>query len=178
MVFARPAAGDAPRVEGLDVRRAVAADGPGYERWIGTDSARTFADRLSAKTRCYLVMADERIVHASWVTTAAAWTRELRAYLRPPPGDAYVYESVTRADARGMGAYPIALRYVCADLARDGIGDVWVAVEEDNPASTRAVTKAGFEPRFRISYRRRWGTLKVRVDNGVTPGHRWVAKEP
>ena len=50
---------------------------------------------------CFVVEDGDRFLHSSWVTTTGAWTREIRAYLCPPQGDAYVYESFTRADARG-----------------------------------------------------------------------------
>ena len=72
----------------LVLRWAAGDDGPSYARDIGTDSAGTFRARLTGTTRCFLAVRGELIVHASWVTTAAAWTRELRHYFVPPNGDA------------------------------------------------------------------------------------------
>lgn len=156
----------AEKTEGgpLVLRRATADDADAYARFIGTDSASTFARRLSDDTWCYLVSEGYRVLHATWCTTAAAWTRELGAYLAPPRGDAYVYESFTRADARGKGVYPFALRGIAGDLYVHGKKCVWVAVEERNEPSLRAVTKAGFRQASAIRFGRRWGRVWVQPD--------------
>ncbi len=147
--------------EGLAFRELDTSDGPRYAADIGTDSATTFRARLSEETRCFAVLSEGRIVHATWMTTFAAWTREVAGYLRPPPQDAYVYESFTRAEVRGRGVYPFALKAIAARLAGDGIKTVWVAAEASNAASLRAVSKAGFERRFSITYKRSLGRLEV-----------------
>lgn len=169
--FLRPTAGDwmpsgSEKTPDLSVVRADEAHAATYERDIGTDSAVTFSARLDKATRCYLVMDGERALHATWVTTGLSWVRELRRYFSPPDGSAYVYESFTRADARGRGIYPFALRGICEDLNTGGVEKVWVAVEDDNPASLKSVSKAGFEEAFVISYRRRWGAIAVSEPRG------------
>ena len=151
---------DAIEVEGLRFFPAAREDGDRYARDVGTDSPATFAARLSDTTMCFMVEADG-LVHASWVTLSCAWTRELQAYLSPPAGDAYVYESFTHADARGRGIYPFALRNISTWLAARGVSRVWVAVEADNRPSLRAVTKAGFSEAFSISFSRRWGKVTI-----------------
>jgi hypothetical protein len=162
IVFCRAAGGSAEERPRLELRRATASDGHRYERDVGTDSAATFAARLDDATVCYLALKGDRILHSSWVTRTHAWTRELGTYLQPPPGDAYVFESFSPPAARGMGMYTFALRGICADLAaQGGVDRVWVAVENDNLPSLRAVTKAGFEAVATISYRRRLGRLTV-----------------
>lgn len=181
VVLRRPSDGPRPpAAEGLEFREATAADADHYARDIGTDSARTFAARLSEATRCFVVGDGDLLVHATWMTTRGAWTRELGAYLRPPPREAYVYESFTRAEARGRGVYPFALGEIGAWLAGRDIGRVWVAVEADNPPSLRAVSKAGFEEAFRISYRRRLGRLEIGPLRGPDPdaGSGWVGEAP
>ncbi|HEX2195362.1 MAG TPA: GNAT family N-acetyltransferase [Actinomycetota bacterium] len=167
VVLARAAAAETPPFRhdpGLTVRRATAADGDLYARVIGTDSAATFRRRLDASTHCFLVHLGADLLHASWVTTSAAWTREVRAYIVPPRGDAYVYESFTHPDARGRGVYPFALAGVCEWAAGAGIATVWVAVEEDNAPSFKAIRKAGFEPSFSLRYARRVGRLTLEID--------------
>ena len=165
---------------GLEFREATAADAARYARDIGTDSASSFAARLSDRTRCFLVDDGERLLHASWATTAGAWTRELRTYLVPPEGDAYIYESFTRADARGRGLYPFALRNIVGWAERSGIARLWVGVEEHNPASIRSVTKAGFEEAFRLPFARRWGRLSLGDASGphaaLVPG--FLSRKP
>ena len=158
-----------PRIERDDLvfRSASSDDAQDYADEIGTDSRDTFVARLSDRTQCYLALGGERIVGSSWVTTDGAWTRELRAFVRPPGGAAYVYESFTVPDARGKGIYPFALTNICADLARAEISHLWVAVEGDNQPSLRAVMKAGFEERLRVSYRRRfWKLTFAPIESG------------
>jgi ribosomal protein S18 acetylase RimI-like enzyme len=166
IMFTRAAGGPGEVSEAFTFREAHSGDGDAYALWIATDSAETFRARLSDRTRCFVVTREDKLVHASWVTSAAAWTRELRAYLVPPEGGAYIYESFTRADVRGMGIYPFALRNICSRLGQDGFEHVWVAVEEDNPASVKAVTKAGFEEAFTLPLRRRFGRLTVGSPSG------------
>jgi GNAT superfamily N-acetyltransferase len=143
------------------VREASPEDADAFARDIGTESPATFRARLSHTTRCWLVVEGARLLHASWVTLEGAWTRELRRWIAPPSGDAYIYESFTRADARGRGAYPRVLAGIAAWAARSGLRRLWVAVEADNHASLRAVGKAGFSPAFTIDFHRRWGRVVV-----------------
>ena len=155
-----------PKSEGLSLQRAESSDAASYARDIGTDSAATFASRLTDGTRCYLVFENAKILHATWVTTSASWVREIGRYFRPPPGEAYVYESFTREDARGKGVYPFALHGISADLALEGVRRVWVAVEDHNAPSLRAVAKGGFEEAFDLSLKRRWGRLTLSEPTG------------
>ncbi|MGH2818178.1 MAG: hypothetical protein ACRDJS_06920 [Actinomycetota bacterium] len=157
----RKTGGEAPDHHSLAFEEASADDAGRYARDVGTDSAATFRKRLSEHTSCFLVSSDDLIVHATWVTTGGAWTRELRTYVVPPAGDAYVYESFTRTEARGKGAYPFALLHIASLLAGRGVNRVWVGVETHNEPSLRAVSKAGFEEAFRIRYRRRIGVLTL-----------------
>ncbi|MEA2498165.1 MAG: hypothetical protein QOH26_570 [Actinomycetota bacterium] len=153
-------------IEGLTHRWAHPEDADRYARDIGTDSPSTFRSRLTRGTRCFLVESEGRFVHASWVTTEGSWAREIRAYLVPPPNDAYIYESFTRADARGRGIYPYALANILKSLHEEGIERAWIAVEEDNAASRRSIDKAGFTFAFAITYRRRWGRLRLEPPTG------------
>ena len=156
--------------EGFLFRSATSDDGDLYARDVGTDSRRSFRARLSPTTSCFVVESKGRLLHATWVTTSGAWTRELQSYIRPPHGDAYVFESFTRPDARGKGVYPFALRKIASHAAGRGLGNLWVAVEAGNPSSLRAVSKAGFRPVFRLEYRRRWGRLTVQIPAPGEPG--------
>jgi RimJ/RimL family protein N-acetyltransferase len=159
IVFVRAAGPLAHTVEGLTFRPASPDDGTAYARDIGTDSAGTFRARLSEDVHCFVVEAEGRLLHSSWLTTSAAWTRELHAYLSPPVGDAYIYESFTRADARGRGIYPLALAGVTTWCSNRGLDRVWVAAESGNEPSRRAISKAGFEAAFVLPYRRRLGRI-------------------
>ena len=161
IVLARAAGGPRPPEDDLRFLDATASDGARYARDIGTDSASTFAARLTDNTHCFLVCSGEKVLHATWVTKRAAWTRELRGYFVVPRGDCYVYESFTRGDARGKGVYPFALRSICAWASTEDLRRVWVGVEASNGPSLRAVGKAGFEPELSITFRRNVGRLEV-----------------
>jgi ribosomal protein S18 acetylase RimI-like enzyme len=179
-ILARPCREERSEQGPLVVRRATPDDAAAYARHIGTDSASTFTDRLSSTTGCYLVFEGYLIVHATWCTTSAAWTREIAAYLEPPPSDAYIYESFTRAEVRGRGVYPLAIRAISTDLHREGRDRMWVGVEADNAPSVRALTKGGFEERFDLVITRRFGRVSVRYGTEVDPRESLhiVAKPP
>ena len=170
VILVRECAEEALGESTLVVRSATAADADAYARMIGTDAAATFGRRLSNDTRCYLVVEGSLLVHATWCTQGAAWTREIHAYLAPPPGDAYVYESFTRPEARGRGVYPLALRAIASDLYLQRVGRVWVGVEAGNHASLRAVTKAGFIQAASIRFGRRWGRVWIEPEGLEGPG--------
>lgn len=162
----RTAESSAPDPGGLATRRATAADADRYARDVGTDSAHTFRGRLGPRSHCYLVLDEERILHASWVTTAGAWVGEIRRYFIAPAASAYVYESFTHPDARGRGIYPATLWHIASDAAGDGRGELWIGVGEDNRSSVRAIAKAGFIPAFDVSFSRRWGRVHVEDVSG------------
>lgn len=176
IVFSAEAGGTTAPSDGLRLVVATPDDAADFARDIGTDSASTFAARLSPTSHCYLVREGSKILHSSWVTLFAAWTRELRGYVMPPAGDAYVYESFTRPDARGRGVYPFALSGLRAELATGGVARVWVAAEADNAPSIRAIGKAGFEERYRLSYRRRFGTLQLTDEGAEAHGALVIAR--
>jgi hypothetical protein len=77
-----------------------------------------------------------------------------------------VYESFTRPEARGLGVYPFALLGITDRIASERLDTVWVAAEEDNPASLKAISKAGFTEAFRVSFRRRFGRLEIDEPTG------------
>jgi hypothetical protein len=155
--------------EPLALERATPDDGRDYERFIGTDSATSFAKRLTDRTSCWFVRGRGMVLHATWTTTGEAWTNEIKRYFAPPPGAAYVYESFTRAEARGLGVYPFALVEIGRRLAEEGTATMYVGVEASNSASVRAITKAGFEPVFTLRYEARYGKLSLADASGVEP---------
>ena len=166
LFLVRDAGGTAEARDDLSFREVSAGDARRYARDIGTDSAGTFRRRLTPWTKCYVVEDGSRFLHASWVTTARAWTSEIRAFISPPVGDAYVYESFTRPETRGRGIYPFALISTCAALAEQRVARVWVGVEADNAPSIRAITKGGFENAFELRFQRAWGRAHVDEPTG------------
>ncbi len=150
-------------VEGVTFRAAAGGDAPRYARDVGTDSVTTFARRLDATNRCFIVDMDDRIVHSSWFTASTSWVGEIAAYFIVPPRHGYVYESFTHPRARGRGLYPFALARICQLVADEGCPRVWVAIEDENLSSRRAVEKAGFEAIYTIVFERRLGSVRHNV---------------
>ena len=166
MLLVRDAGGAVPVRDGLSFRELSAADARRYAGEIGTDSPSTFLRRLSAWTHCFVVDDGSTLLHASWVTTARAWTSEIRGYISPPVGDAYVYESFTRSETRGRGIYPFALSGICAVMGQQRVARVWVGVESDNTPSLKAITKAGFQEAFEVSFHRSFGRVRLQEPTG------------
>ncbi|MGH2754007.1 MAG: GNAT family N-acetyltransferase [Actinomycetota bacterium] len=152
--------------DGMLLREAAPDDGPRYSRDIGTDTDKSFRGRLAPDVMCFVVEGEGRFLHASWVTTTGAWTREIGAFLAPPVGDAYVYESFTRADARGRGIYPFALAGIVTTMAQRGTQSIWVGVEAANTPSRKAIAKAGFEEAFTLRFGRRLGKVTTKEATG------------
>jgi ribosomal protein S18 acetylase RimI-like enzyme len=165
---------------GVTFKEADEGDAYQYARDIGTDSRATFTRRLSKDTRCFLVVGDGVILHASWVTTAAAWTRELQRYFCPPASEAYIYESYTRPETRGRGIYPFALDSMCDWMRARQLRRAWVGIEHGNAASEQAIRKASFEPGFEVRYRRRFARLSVSAAEGpaARPDHHFLSTAP
>lgn len=107
-----------------------------------------------------------RFLHTSWVTSARAWTSEIRGFIAPPVGDAYVYESFTRPETRGRGIYPLALHSICTELGQQRVARVWVGVEADNTPSIRAIVKGGFQEAFDLTFHGSWGVIRVEEPTG------------
>lgn len=169
LILARRTAPEPPDLGTLSVRRATLDDATRFARDIGTCDAVGFRARLSTTTRCYLAIEEERILHSSWCARGATWTEELQTYLAPPPDAAYVYESMTIPEARGRGIYPIVLRAISADLHGEGIGWMWIGVEETNEASVRAIRKAGFDDAYSIAFDASGDEVAWEVERAVDP---------
>ncbi len=166
--FERPSGGE-PGESEARAARATPGDAEAYARDIGTDSPATFQKRLTDTTHCWLLWDRGHIVHATWVTTSAAWTSELGLYFCPPRGSAYLYESYTPPSARGQGLYTFALRTIGAALKDERVAAMWIGVPSDNRPSLRAVAKAGFEERFSARAERRFGRITVAMPRAGDP---------
>ena len=170
LILFRTTAPQDPDLGVLELRRATADDADAFARDIGTYESAAFAHRLTRGFRCYLAREDDHVLHSSWCSTVATWTEELRTYLAPPPGDAYIYESFTVEAARGRGIYPLVLRAISADLHREGIAGIWIGVESTNESSIRAITKAGFEHAYSFISEVEGPSVVVRADRHVAEG--------
>jgi GNAT superfamily N-acetyltransferase len=154
----------------MEIRELGPEDAPAYEKDIGTDPAPTVERRLAAPgASCWIARSADRIEHASWVETDAAWMGEAERLFVVPPGDAYIYESFTRPEVRGRGIYPAVLAAIAERLGARGLARLWIAAEATNAPSLSAIQKAGFTHAFEIGVRRRLGRVSVTMPAGVTP---------
>ena len=166
-----------PRAD-LTFRPSSLGDGVRYERDIGTDSAATFAFRLTHHTDCFIVESGDKIVHSSWVARERAFVGEIGKYFLPPPRSAYIYECYTRPEMRGQGIYPYALAGIASELRSGGIEELWIGVDASNGSSRRSIQKAGFEIRFEIAYSRRFGRLTVDLSGVTMPKGGKISDDP
>jgi GNAT superfamily N-acetyltransferase len=102
-------------------------------------------DRLEARAAqgdvCTVALWEGKLVHVSWVTVAGAWVPELRATLRPAPGDAYVYDAFTLPEVRGTQVQPAASAHLLAWARDQGHRRVTFYVRGSNPSALRIVEK-------------------------------------
>jgi GNAT superfamily N-acetyltransferase len=170
VVLQRSTGGQATLLPGIAIREIEPGESEDYERDVANEPAATVDQRLGSPTStCWIAVEGGRLVHASWIETRAAWVGEADRFFVVPDGDAYIYESFTRPEVRGRGVYPAVLASISVELAGRGIAGLWIAAEETNHSSLRAIEKAGFTRRFEIEVRRRWGRTAVSVPAGTEP---------
>ncbi len=102
----------------------------------------TFEQFIRAGHTGYLVYADDRCVHRSWLVPGPAQIREhFSTTATIGPHEAFLHYCRTAPTARGMGAFPLVLRQVVRD--NPGVR-IRMAVASDNRASQMAAEKAGW----------------------------------
>lgn len=113
-------------------RAAIEAEGLDWEK---------MAARAALGHRCTIVLSAGRLVHIRWHTDAGAWIPELRATLRPPPGDAYVYDAFTPEDLRGGQVQPAVACLMMEWGRREGYRRHHFYVRGNNAPGLRIVSK-------------------------------------
>jgi hypothetical protein len=101
------------------------------------------AARAALGHRCTVVLSEGRLVHVRWMTGTEAFIPELRATLRPLPGEAYVYDAFTPEDARGGRIQPAVSRLMTAWSRRQGYLRHVFYVRGHNASGLRIVSKIG-----------------------------------
>lgn len=115
-------------------RAALEAAGIDWER---------MAARAALGHRCTVVLSAGRLVHLRWLADTAAWIPELRATIRPLPGEAYVYDAFTPEDARGGHVQPAVSRLMISWGRRQGYRRHIFYVRGHNASGLRIVGKIG-----------------------------------
>lgn len=103
---------------------------------------------------CFAAWRDGRFIHHSWVSYQDSYIGEVYGWLRLKAGEAYVYDCFTDGSCRGQGVFPAVLSHIGHELFNKGTHRIWIAVEEENRSSLKAIQRAGFRPAGEVFYRR------------------------
>jgi len=101
-------------------------------------------DRFRRGHLCLVANAGENVVHLEWVAFDEAYASELERELRIDSGSAYIYDTYTVREYRGLGIAPEVMSEAFSHLYVKGIRRVYTCVPHDNLPSIRAMEKAGF----------------------------------
>lgn len=94
-----------------------------------------------------IIEGDALVVHG-WVSTGGRVVGVLHEMVfRVPQGSIYIWDCFTQPNRRGRGLFQRLLRGIVEHHPR--IHTAYVAVDANNAASIRALTKVGFQPLFR-----------------------------
>ena len=114
--------------------------------------------------RCFVAWEGETCVHFSWVSTRENYLAEAHRRIELEDGQAYVYDCFTAGAQRGAGIFPAVLSFIREHLYSEGRTCIWIAVEEENLSSKKAIERAGFSKVGTVTYDR-WGKRVIsRVD--------------
>jgi GNAT superfamily N-acetyltransferase len=102
------------------------------------------APRLARGSRCYAAWLGEEMTGYGWLSTGSEWIGELGLEIRPPPGEAYVWNCVTLPAHRRQGVFRALLQGVAAIAGREGLARLWLGSVDGTAES--AVAGAGFVP--------------------------------
>jgi GNAT superfamily N-acetyltransferase len=126
--------------------------------------------RLSRGCRAFVGYAAGEVVAFGWLSSGAEWIGELGVEIRPPAGEAYVWNCFTLPAHRHRGYFRALLGQMVAITRDEGTSRLWIGAVDGGAES--AVTGTGFLP---VLYFRavtlggvRW--IIVRRPEGVDPG--------
>src|SRR5205807_2129689 len=108
---------------------AVTEVGPGavpaLEAAMG-DQRHLAGLRLARGCRCFGAWLGEEMAGYGWLSAGPEWIGELGLEIRPPPGEAYVWNCVTLPAHRRRGLFRALLLGVAAIAGREGIARLWL----------------------------------------------------
>jgi GNAT superfamily N-acetyltransferase len=125
--------------------------------------------RLGRGCRAFVGCTGGEVVGFGWLSIGAEWIGELGLEIRPPVGEAYLWNCVTLPAHRYRGYFRALLEQVVAVARAEGLSRLWIGAVDGGAES--AVTATGFAP---VLYLRaltlggvRW--IAVRRSEGVDP---------
>ena len=117
----------------------LAALGPG-------DVPLEHAARLAPGRRAFGAWVDDTLAAWGWASTTPEHVGELGLWINLRPGEAYVWDCVTRPEHRGQGLYRALIAHMAAALRAEGGGRVWIGADLGNTPSQHGIAGAGFLP--------------------------------
>src|SRR5439155_25963660 len=82
--------------------------------------------RLERGGRCFTGLMAGEVVAYGWVTVGAEWIGELGLEIRPPVGEAYIWNCVTLPAHRLRGYFGALLLHLVETAHREGIPRPWI----------------------------------------------------
>jgi GNAT superfamily N-acetyltransferase len=137
----QPAPAVAPRVAAA-LRRVTGADEAELERAMG--GAGASVARLQTGRRAYAAWVEGELAAYGWVSFEDEAIGEHGLRLRLRPGEAYLWDFVTRPANRGQGLYSALLAFILHELSAEGVRRAWIGADLDNTASHHGIERAGF----------------------------------
>ena len=145
---------------GATVRKLVVADADEIVAFRTGPDASLFQERLHSGQQCFAAILDTRIASVSWVASHRATIWALDADFRLNANTAYIFDSYTHPDFRGMRLQAAIFEDVLQACASAGIDEIVTFVEPTNIANIRSRARLGFHEagkvrRFQLG-RRSW----------------------
>ena len=109
-------------------------------------TATEVEERLLRGARCLIARVGDDIASVCWLSRSPEWLQEINCVFRPPEGDLYIWDCLTRPSFRGRHLYPTLLAAAADRWRRDGGRGLWIATRWDNWRSARGITRARFRP--------------------------------
>jgi GNAT superfamily N-acetyltransferase len=119
--------------------------------------------RFARGCRCFALHLEGEVAGYGWLSAGPEWMGELSAEIRPPPGEAYLWNCVTLPGHRRRGFFRALLVGVLQAAAREGTRRLWLGSVDG--LGENAVAAAGFVP-----------VLRLRVLD--LPGLSWISVRP
>ena len=110
----------------------------------GRDSSAEILKRFENGRRCYAAWVDGKLAAYGWVSPDEEYIGELNLHIKLVPGEAYIWDCATVPAFRHRHLYSALLVYIVGELQAEGLCRVWIGADQDNEASQRGISNAGF----------------------------------
>jgi GNAT superfamily N-acetyltransferase len=127
-------------------RRVETEEAPVLARAMGFDDQGEVLRRFSMGRRCYAARVEGILTTYGWVSFHAEEIGELGLRIRLSEREAYIWDCATLPAYRGQHLFPALLSHIATQVRAEGLRQLWIGVNSNNPASQRGVARAGFRP--------------------------------